>query len=587
MTLYVDGVQQTVVTANKVGDYSAVVSLGEIAGGQRRTVTAETDGGNGKITAEKVVVYRPDEPVLESVTFRHSSTQEFTGNSGASGARYPMTFVPGRGMDFSVKFDEPELIDTVYVVSRRGREEKIIVCKYDPSTDTFTGTGYFDASNPNYVPGDFTVEYIPKAEPLDYTNGFDYTSQEKFNELPESWQNAEVTVVENSGTTTDLSFKIPEANGSETTFRAVSKTAPIPSNLTQENAAQQGYIATTDAKGKQAFARVYEKDGGLVTEMVDFAAGNIVQSVIEKVISGGKEISGKVFALKAVSMYSDLGASMDDYHEIWSDIYNSDLSTDEQAALMGDLGVAVLAHAGLSMLQAVALVGFFAVGIAASSFALPAMAALGVVSFTIGLFQGNIKSWMGRKMYAKQTEFALRTKWYIDPSGYVYDNQTQEVIPGATVTVHWIPYDGTDASYWSEKPGADVYGEVWDASEYSQFNPLKTDDFGHYAWDVPEGWWRVKCEKEGYETVWSDWLPVPPPQTEVHLGMTSLAAVPGDINGDGKRNNRDVTRLLQYLAGWEVQVVEARLDINGDGKLTNRDVTRLLQYLAGWNVEIY
>lgn len=62
---------------------------------------------------------------------------------------------------------------------------------------------------------------------------------------------------------------------------------------------------------------------------------------------------------------------------------------------------------------------------------------------------------------------------------------------------------------------------------------------------------------------------------------------PGDINGDGKVNNRDAARLMQHLAGWDVVYVEAALDVNGDGKVNNRDAVRLLQYLAGWDVVIH
>ena len=43
---------------------------------------------------------------------------------------------------------------------------------------------------------------------------------------------------------------------------------------------------------------------------------------------------------------------------------------------------------------------------------------------------------------------------------------------------------------------------------------------------------------------------------------------------------------MQYLAGWDVETAVPP-DINGDGKLNNKDVTRLMQYLAGWDVEIH
>ena len=63
--------------------------------------------------------------------------------------------------------------------------------------------------------------------------------------------------------------------------------------------------------------------------------------------------------------------------------------------------------------------------------------------------------------------------------------------------------------------------------------------------------------------------------------------VPGDINGDGKLNNKDVTRLQKYLAGEEVDINPAALDVNGDGKVNNKDLTRLQKYLKGDDVEIH
>ncbi len=61
----------------------------------------------------------------------------------------------------------------------------------------------------------------------------------------------------------------------------------------------------------------------------------------------------------------------------------------------------------------------------------------------------------------------------------------------------------------------------------------------------------------------------------------------GDINGDGKVNNKDITRLFQYLSDWDVNVNRAALDINNDNAVNNKDLTRLFQYLSGWNVEIF
>lgn len=63
--------------------------------------------------------------------------------------------------------------------------------------------------------------------------------------------------------------------------------------------------------------------------------------------------------------------------------------------------------------------------------------------------------------------------------------------------------------------------------------------------------------------------------------------VSGDINGDGVLNSKDVTRLMRYLAGWDVDVNDSALDANGDGVVNTKDTTRLMRYLADWDVEIH
>lgn len=101
----------------------------------------------------------------------------------------------------------------------------------------------------------------------------------------------------------------------------------------------------------------------------------------------------------------------------------------------------------------------------------------------------------------------------IDPSGYVYEGVSSNRVEGVIATAFYKEYV------------EDMYGDLhenivkWDAEEYAQENPLFTDENGMYRWDVPQGLWQVKFEKEGYETTYSDWLPVPPPQLEVNIPM--------------------------------------------------------------------
>ena len=69
--------------------------------------------------------------------------------------------------------------------------------------------------------------------------------------------------------------------------------------------------------------------------------------------------------------------------------------------------------------------------------------------------------------------------------------------------------------------------------------------------------------------------------------ITFDSHIPGDITGDGNVNGKDVTRLLKYVAGEDVTVVEDALDVNGDGRVNNKDLVRLLKYISGVPVTIY
>lgn len=126
------------------------------------------------------------------------------------------------------------------------------------------------------------------------------------------------------------------------------------------------------------------------------------------------------------------------------------------------------------------------------------------------------------------------TKVGIDPSGFVY-----EAVPSNRV-------EGVQASIYYKETKEDMYGDpyeevvLWDAEEYAQQNPLFTDENGMYRWDVPQGLWQVKFEKDGYLTAYSEWLPVPPPQLEVNIPIT-------------QNRQPEVVEAHAYEAGVEVQ----------------------------------
>ena len=103
-----------------------------------------------------------------------------------------------------------------------------------------------------------------------------------------------------------------------------------------------------------------------------------------------------------------------------------------------------------------------------------------------------------------------------DPSGYVYEAVSSNRVEGATASAY---YKETVYNMYDD-PEEQVV--LWDAKSYGQVNPQVTDAEGTYHWDVPQGLWQVKFEKTGYETTYSDWLPVPPPQMEINIPMKQL-----------------------------------------------------------------
>ena len=99
----------------------------------------------------------------------------------------------------------------------------------------------------------------------------------------------------------------------------------------------------------------------------------------------------------------------------------------------------------------------------------------------------------------------------IDPSGYVYEAVPSNRLEGVTAKIL--------------KKNSGSYTEWGDAQQYGgQSSTITTTETGEYRWDVPEGTWKVEFTKVGYINAEKDSLVVPPPQTDINIGMVSAAA---------------------------------------------------------------
>ncbi len=133
-------------------------------------------------------------------------------------------------------------------------------------------------------------------------------------------------------------------------------------------------------------------------------------------------------------------------------------------------------------------------------------------------------------------------------------------------TVKFVDYDGTVLSEKTYHYGDEV--TVPDDPEREE------DETYTYSFS---GWDKEITEVKGNETYTATYEATEKQQTQF---------VPGDINGDGSVNNKDVVALFKYVSGGEIAVNDIALDINGDGSVNNKDVVALFKYVSGGDIQL-
>jgi hypothetical protein len=126
----------------------------------------------------------------------------------------------------------------------------------------------------------------------------------------------------------------------------------------------------------------------------------------------------------------------------------------------------------------------------------------------------------------------------IDPSGYIYEQlDNNKRVQDAMVFLYQ-----KNGSTW----------ELWNAALHGQINPQVSDDKGRYGWDVPTGVYQVRVNRYCYTDAQSPEVPIPPPRTDVNIGMSLVGCAALRITDVQLANSSGIPQ-TEFVAGAEVQ----------------------------------
>lgn len=521
VALYIDNVSCLTVTASKSGVYQADVTISSPKNYKTYEVKAvSTDAAGEEISIEKSITFVPGIPKLESFLMQHNG-QEYS-LTELNGLKPIVTFRDGSEFYFEASFANDAQIDSVYFVSTRNNIEKKMKAVRDEATGTYQATGFFDPSNKNYVPGTITVEYLRAEETSYFETEIDFTTDAYVNSLPDEFSDATVEVVSNTESEIKTVITFPGLDDRQVEFSVT--TEDIPEGLTEENASEYGYQKLSEEEiaevcsernasaGSLLFREIEDEvTGEWKAQLLDFADGKV------KTISGYSSVVSICQGYNEISEWMEMGVDYKNnrlkINEAREAIHTSNRSAEEKAQALDELETAQILNNKKVALKVAATILAVA-GITNPTLSLMIGAMSFLTDYRLEATMLDVNSLVSKVSGSAQINF----RWAIDPSGYVYDADSSERLSGVTVTLYY-------------KETEDSASVLWDASEYLQLNPLITATDGTYAWDVPEGLWQVKAEKAGYETVYSEWLPVPPPQTEVNLALKKLSTNAGGESG--------------------------------------------------------
>ena len=514
--IYVDGVEYTTCMSNKLGKYSVKIMLP--SNKDSFIIEARETDLDGKVSSVKACTTNTQAKIQYAYMYYRGRKYNLMSLSrpNISWARYDE-------VTFEIKFKNSFLISGVYISTDYNGTTYVLRAKYDKARDIFVAKGFS-----HIIPGSIKIKC--KSKNGEYIIDTDADIKKIAEEsVSDKMKNSEVKIQNNTfkedSQTGIIEATIQPSGGTwEPIEYSFIKTQEKNPDITPSNYADNGYTEIKRDDGTKAYVKIIEdtKTGKVkfdswdyANDVADVAYHSVLDADFNLLDIGDDSFAAGVANVVDFSLdFIEFGGKMYNVSKLKKQIMDSPLSSQEKATRVKELDYIANRYYMISALKMTSSVvimdaAFITVGAALGPIGAIMMLGIGLAN---NIFWKYMDNWADQWFQNNVSSLLnVQYRYIIDPSGYVYEAVKDNRLTDVKTTIY----------YKDEETGEAV---LWDASEYEQENPLYTDTEGKYAWDVPVGYWLVKCEKDGYLTAYSDWLPVPPPQLDINIAMVSTQA---------------------------------------------------------------
>jgi Domain of unknown function DUF11/Divergent InlB B-repeat domain/RTX calcium-binding nonapeptide repeat (4 copies) len=176
--------------------------------------------------------------------------------------------------------------------------------------------------------------------------------------------------------------------------------------------------------------------------------------------------------------------------------------------------------------------------------------------------------------YPQKSDQTVSFSIYVDPAGYIYDTSTLERVSGATVCLQ-MP---NGLGGWMNIPTGNDPPVM-----QPDMNPQITGVDGQFQWDTLPGTYRVHVEAPGYYPADSIAVTIPPPITDLHVGLVPITDNPPPVTTlyiDNKKQT-DSSGPTQVTSSTQL-ILTAQDNYGGSGVASTNYQISNSKYSSGW-----